>query len=106
MERQRTRKNHILQLTRMEEAFTATGSMISPVTFQLLLKKTRTKKLKSLSISIVSLLFEAGTPRCLKLLYALSISDIVPCRKPHGEHGEIEKMSAAVISGGQTFTDR
>lgn len=39
MARQRTRKNHILQLTRMEEAFTATGSMTSPVTFQLLLKK-------------------------------------------------------------------
>lgn len=39
MERQRNRKNHILQFTRMEEAFTATGSMTSPVTLQLLLKK-------------------------------------------------------------------
>ena len=39
MERQRNRKNHILQLTRMEEAFTATGSMTAPVTLQLLLQK-------------------------------------------------------------------
>jgi len=39
MERQRNRKNHILQLTRMEEAFTATGSMAAPVTLQLLLQK-------------------------------------------------------------------
>ncbi|MFT0701286.1 hypothetical protein [Citrobacter meridianamericanus] len=46
MERQRTRKNHILQLTRMEEAFTATGSMISPVTFQLLLKKNEDEEVE------------------------------------------------------------
>lgn len=39
MERQRNRKNHILQFTRMEEAFTATGSMNAPVTLQLLLRK-------------------------------------------------------------------
>ena len=39
MERQRNRKNHILQFTRMEEAFTATGSMSAPVTLQLLLRK-------------------------------------------------------------------
>lgn len=39
MERQRNRKNHILQLTRMEEAFTATGSMTAPVTLQLMLQK-------------------------------------------------------------------
>lgn len=41
MARQRTRKNHILQLTRMEEAFTATGSMTLPVTFQILLKEKK-----------------------------------------------------------------
>lgn len=39
MERQRNRKNHILQFTRMEEAFTSTGSMTAPVTLQLLLRK-------------------------------------------------------------------
>ncbi|QXB24113.1 hypothetical protein [Lelliottia amnigena] len=39
MERQRNRRRHILQFTRMEEAFTATGSMSSPVTLQLLLRK-------------------------------------------------------------------
>jgi len=37
MERQRNRKKHILQFTRMEEAFTSTGLMTSPVTLQLLL---------------------------------------------------------------------
>ncbi|MNE32507.1 hypothetical protein D3C80_1261220 [compost metagenome] len=39
MERQRNQKNHILQFTRMEEAFTSTGSMNAPVTLQLLLRK-------------------------------------------------------------------
>lgn len=39
MERQRNRKKHILQFTRMEEAFSSTGSMSAPVTLQLLLQK-------------------------------------------------------------------
>ncbi|WP_391488858.1 hypothetical protein [Leclercia tamurae] len=39
MERQRNRKKHILQFTRLEEAFSAVGSMSSPVTLQLLLQK-------------------------------------------------------------------
>jgi len=39
MERQRSRKRHILQFTRMEEAFSATGTMSAPVTLQLLLQK-------------------------------------------------------------------
>lgn len=39
MARQRNRKKHILQFTRMEEAFTSTGLMTSPVTLQLLLPK-------------------------------------------------------------------
>lgn len=38
-ERQRNRRRHILQFTRLEEAFTATGSMTAPVTLQLLLQK-------------------------------------------------------------------
>lgn len=39
MERQRSRKRHILQLTRMEDAFSSTGAMSSPVTLQLLLQQ-------------------------------------------------------------------
>lgn len=38
-ERQRNHRRHILQFTRLEEAFTATGSMSAPVTLQLLLQK-------------------------------------------------------------------
>ncbi|MEQ9971425.1 hypothetical protein ABRP72_19865 [Pectobacterium carotovorum] len=37
--RRHSHKRHILQFTRMEEAFSATGSMSGPVTLQLLLKK-------------------------------------------------------------------
>ncbi|BAN99960.1 hypothetical protein E05_51940 (plasmid) [Plautia stali symbiont] len=39
LERQRSRNRHILQLTRMEEVFSATGAMSSPVTLQLLLRR-------------------------------------------------------------------
>lgn len=40
MQRQRNRKKHILQFTRLEEAFTTTGTMSAPVTLQLLAQKT------------------------------------------------------------------
>ncbi|MEL7630925.1 hypothetical protein AAGW04_18280 [Pectobacterium aroidearum] len=39
IERRRSHKRHILQFTRMEEAFSAMGSMSAPITLQLLLKK-------------------------------------------------------------------
>lgn len=43
-DRQKGRSNHILQLTRMEEAFSPVGAMTSPVTFQLIIKKNTGKK--------------------------------------------------------------
>lgn len=46
IERQRSRKRHILQFTRMEEAFTATGSMSAPVTLQLLLSKNEDEQVE------------------------------------------------------------
>ncbi|MEI7307102.1 hypothetical protein [Pectobacterium atrosepticum] len=39
MQRQKSRNQHILQLTDLETAFSPTGSMSSPVTLQLILKK-------------------------------------------------------------------
>lgn len=39
LERQNGRGNHILQLTRMEEAFSPVGVMTAPITFQLIIKK-------------------------------------------------------------------
>lgn len=38
LDRQKSRSNHMLQLTRMEEAFSPVGAMTSPVTFQLIIK--------------------------------------------------------------------
>lgn len=39
IDREKSSSNHILQLTRMEEAFSPVGAMTTPVTFQLIIKK-------------------------------------------------------------------
>lgn len=43
LDRQKSRSNHILQLTRMEEAFSPVGAMTSPVTFHLIIKNNGNK---------------------------------------------------------------